>query len=70
MTGKTSWGVFELPDSTDIHVVPINDEKPHDLTPDCGCEPKMEIVGVSLLYIHKAYDFREVIEYINEGSLS
>ena len=48
-----------------IHVAPIDDEKPHDLTPFCICEPETKVENGRLLIVHKAFDFREVLEWLH-----
>ena len=57
------WGVFE--EDNGIHVAPIDDEKPHDLTPFCICEPETKVENGRLLIVHKAFDFREVLEWLH-----
>jgi hypothetical protein len=62
---SAGWGVFE-PGNGDIHVAPLSDEKPHDLTPDCTCEPTTKMENGHLIFVHKAFDFREVYEWLHE----
>jgi len=46
-----------------INVVPLNDWIDHKMTPECACEPDMEIGdNGELLVIHNAIDLREVTE--------
>ena len=49
--------------NNDIHVLPVNDIKPHKNTgTDCPCNPTIEVVGADLIIIHNAWDHREVFE--------
>jgi len=50
-----------MSDKNDIHVMPVDDLREH-LFVDCPCNPDVEIVGSNLLYIHHAWDHREIIE--------
>ena len=51
----------------DIHVYPVDDEHPHDLIgTKCQCNPTIEVVGATLIIIHNAFDWREVIEQAKE----
>lgn len=50
-----------------IHVLPVNDLKPHDEEGTaCQCEPRIEFVEGGILVIHNAYDNREIIEKVNQ----
>lgn len=52
---------------SDMHVYPLDDLKEHDTSgTDCHCNPRIEVIGGSLLIIHNAYDHREIIEEANE----
>jgi hypothetical protein len=44
------------------HVIPIGDEREHDLSSWCWCCPDAEPVGESMLYVHHAVDLREAYE--------
>jgi len=58
-------GVFEEDD--DIAICPLNDKKIHEMFDDqCECEPYLEIIGCHILYIHNAFDFREIAEELND----
>ena len=48
------------------HCHPIDDEKPHDLTLVCACEPRIEIINGHYLVVHNAYDRRVAIEVVND----
>jgi hypothetical protein len=44
----------------DVHVLPLHDLLEHNSdSPECMCDPQVEIVGASLLIIHNSYDGRE-----------
>jgi len=45
-----------------IHVLPIHDLQPHDLSTRCPCVPKAEVHHAGDLLIHNAFDCREVME--------
>jgi hypothetical protein len=47
-----------------IHVTPINDDKEHTESEFCECKPTLKD-GV---YIHNAWDFREVKEYLEDST--
>jgi hypothetical protein len=47
----------------DIHVIPVNDEKPHSESVSCPCKP-MRDVECNRVIIHNAWDRREIIEQI------
>jgi hypothetical protein len=47
----------------DIHVYPLNDLWEHIVDgPGCPCEPRIEVSGAALLYVHNAFDHREIVE--------
>lgn len=46
----------------DQHVIPLDDLLDHQETPDCWCDPKVEVVGANLLVIHNSFDGREFRE--------
>jgi len=47
----------------DVHVYPLNDLREHFTSgPGCPCAPRVEVVGGNLLYVHNAFDFREIFE--------
>jgi hypothetical protein len=47
-----------------IHVIPANDAKPHDATPECPCNPVVEMDAGCWepVCIHNAWDEREAYE--------
>ena len=45
-----------------IHVLPIDDLKPHEENSTCECEPAVEIVEGGMLVIHNSWDGREWVE--------
>ena len=53
------------------HVYPVNDLDPHDTESagDCPCGPSMETLeNGDILIVHNAYDGREIIEKLEEGT--
>ena len=50
----------------DLHVMPLNDKREHEWSADCPCRPDTELVGATLLVIHDAFDFRHIMEVLNE----
>lgn len=50
----------------DIHVIPIDDLREHEMSTKCPCNPTIEVVGAVLLITHNAYDHREFVEQIEE----
>jgi hypothetical protein len=49
--------------ANDIHVYPLNDLQEHVVDgPGCPCEPRIEVEGAVLIYIHNAWDHREIVE--------
>ena len=53
----------------DRHVVPVDDLIEHDLSVNCWCNPKIEVIGADLLVIHNAADMREVLEDLDNGRI-
>lgn len=54
-----------------LHVVPLNDEQPHEESTACPCSPRVEWVdpktgdawpNAAALVVHNAFDCREVVE--------
>lgn len=43
-----------------IHIVPTNEE--HSLESTCPCEPKLDIVNDTFMFIHNSFDGREFLE--------
>ena len=52
----------------DLHVIPVNDKKPHQRSADCECEPTVEVVGAGLVIVHDAFDFRHIADALEEES--
>ena len=53
------------PCADDTHVYPLNDRREHITEgTECPCNPRIEIIGASLLIIHNAWDNREMFEQI------
>ena len=51
----------------DIHVLPLNDIKPHVESKDCPCMPEVIKEYFSDVVIHNAWDRREIIEQAEEA---
>ena len=49
----------------DIHVMPVDDLKEHTFK-SCPCNPRIEVEGASLIYIHNSWDHREAVEQIQD----
>lgn len=49
-----------------IHVIPVNDLKPHRESYVCHCEPKIENHTGNMICIHNSFDGREGVEWANE----
>ena len=49
-----------------IHVLPIDDLKPHEESSTCECEPRVEIVEGGMLVVHNSWDGREWVEKAND----
>ncbi|MES2382365.1 MAG: hypothetical protein V4538_15065 [Bacteroidota bacterium] len=47
-----------------LHVLPINDIKPHEETTTCECEPNVIFENGEMIVVHNSYDGREFIEEI------
>ena len=63
----------QLPALGMMHVLPINDEREHETTTTCWCEPRIEWndpetgeVYSEALVIHNSADGRELIEQADE----
>ena len=48
-----------------IHILPVNDLKPHTEDSTCECKPRVEIVSGEMIIIHNAFDKREFLEMVN-----
>lgn len=62
------WDVFnvEINGITQIHCVPKEDLKPHDLRPECWCYPREDDDRADF-WIHDSADGREDVEYGRRG---
>jgi hypothetical protein len=51
-----------------IHIVPINDEKGHELSLSCSCAPLLRPIdgGSYDVVSHNSFDLREVMEEVND----
>lgn len=52
--------------SESIHVYPLDDTEEHELLSTCKCEPRLEIVNGTMIFIHNSFDGREGVEITNE----
>jgi hypothetical protein len=62
------WCTEELDEDGDIHVYPLDDRREHTLDNLCPCRPFLEIDSFRHIYIHNSWDFREIVEELNEES--
>lgn len=44
------------------HVLPIDDEQEHELSPNCPCKPVLKQHTHTMVAIHNSFDCREYIE--------
>jgi hypothetical protein len=49
-----------------IHVIPLNDLKPHRYSHVCHCIPEVECEDGNMVVVHNSYDGREGIEWAKE----
>lgn len=60
------------------HVVPVNDEAPHDMSAECKCGPRLEWAdpdtgepyALGPLVVHEAFDCRQVSEEVTGEAVS
>ena len=45
-----------------IHVIPVDDLKPHIESSDCQCDPIEKVEAEGIIYVHNAFDGRELVE--------
>lgn len=65
----TRWGVFKF-DNDEVHVAPLDDIREHILSEDCNCDPEIkELETGEIVIVHSAWDFREVLEALESGTL-
>ena len=50
-----------MPTPPDQHVVPIDDLQLHRSV-DCACEPAVRVAGGGMMFVHNAWDHREIVE--------
>lgn len=55
-----SWNTYVEDDG--IHIVPVNDSQEHYLTVECFCEPEIRTKNGVPIFVHSAYDGREIVE--------
>ena len=62
------WGMYE--DGYSWHCIPLDDEKDHLISKDCGCNPSYsEGKGGWPIYTHPSWDRREILERIENAIL-
>lgn len=49
-----------------FHIMPINDLQEHEQSNTCECRPKLEIENGEMIFVHNAYDKRELFEVLLE----
>jgi len=47
---------------SDVHVLPLNDLKPHEESRQCECRPRVEKQGEGTVVVHNSWDGREILE--------
>lgn len=50
----------------EIHVVPIEDERGHQILTVCTCVPHVSFDKNFIIVVHNSFDGREVIEWVNK----
>ena len=55
------WGLFQKPGTLEIHVIPLEDLRPHDCDMGCWCIP-VEDEQEAAVNRHNAMDGREAFE--------
>ncbi len=61
------WAIYDCMETAgELHVAPIGDRKRHQLRIKCRCRPSLMVVGEAIIVIHNAFDFREIVEWLNE----
>lgn len=45
-----------------VHVLPVNDSKPHDESEACECCPRIRPTLGGYVVVHNSYDRRELFE--------
>ena len=59
---------YSVGDTSQLHVVPLNDDKEHRLSPRCSCTPFLDDDGDGgAFWVHNSFDGRH--EYENNGRL-
>lgn len=49
-----------------IHVLPVDDLRPHEETSTCPCGPRVITENGTMICIHNSFDGREGLEWANE----
>ena len=44
------------------HLLPCNDLKEHEMSSTCECSPKLLMESGEMIFVHNAYDKRELVE--------
>ena len=50
-----------------IHIIPIDDIIEHETSKDCPCQPSIDIDDYDVIFMHHAFDNREIIEDLITG---
>ncbi len=63
---SNNWAFFEaeFPDSSELHLIPIEDSYPHviDLKGTCSCRPALDPECEIISWVHNAWDLRDLYE--------
>jgi hypothetical protein len=54
-----------MSNENDIHVMPENDLREHVFN-NCPCNPRIEVEGADLIYVHNSWDGREYVEQVED----
>jgi hypothetical protein len=57
-----SWDVVRYRDTSDVHVVPVNDTREHMDIRQCWCRPTLDEEAGHVVVVHQSADGREYFE--------
>jgi hypothetical protein len=53
---------LSLKKAGEAHAIPVDDLKPHAVSPACKCAPRVEDVNGGKWVVHNSFDGRELLE--------